>query len=477
MLGTLVVPPSQRCLAPFSAAFVMCTCFFLCWPSLASIIPSLLVRTPGKMAEKVDSKACDHAEGSQARDRAEDTDGIVGVFDSTSSGIWYAVLGVITVVALWTRLRQLDEPANVCWDEAHFGKFANYYINREFFFDVHPPLGKMTIAAAGYLTGYNGTHTFEVGNPYEDHNYLGMRFVCSLLGSMIIPFCFMSVWNLTASLTAAGLAASFLICDTGLTTLSRFILLDPPLMFFISAATCTMTFFKNVSHQPFSKVWWLWLASLGIMLSCANAVKFVGLFVILLAGVFTIWQLWDMLGDLSKSLVYIFKHFMARAMCLIALPVAMHMVFFYIHLVVVNKPGPGMAPYSSAIQTTLEGTNLAVGAMPSEVAYGAQITLKSLRLRGGYLHSHHDLYPQGVGSMIQQQVTCYDGETRDPNNVFIIKKYLEEPPQLDDEESPIELVKSGDLIRLEHAFTGRYLHAHQEPAPLSKTHYQVRCQK
>lgn len=65
------------------------------------------------------------------------------------------------------------------WDETHFGKMGSWYINRTFFFDVHPPLGKMLIGLSGLLTGYNGSYPFEKpGDKYNGTRYEGMRIVC-----------------------------------------------------------------------------------------------------------------------------------------------------------------------------------------------------------------------------------------------------------------------------------------------------------
>ena len=50
---------------------------------------------------------------------------------------------------------RLDQPNSVCWDEGHFGKHANWYLNRTFFFDLHPPLGKTSaILANNGLVNY-----------------------------------------------------------------------------------------------------------------------------------------------------------------------------------------------------------------------------------------------------------------------------------------------------------------------------------
>ena len=72
-----------------------------------------------------------------------------------------AVMAVLTYLAGASRYHGIMEPDHVCWDETHFGKHASWYINNQFFFDVHPPLGKMLIAFVGELTGYNGTFPYE----------------------------------------------------------------------------------------------------------------------------------------------------------------------------------------------------------------------------------------------------------------------------------------------------------------------------
>jgi len=400
-------------------------------------------------------------------------DGEVGVLpmpDSKALRNWWLVFGASCLLTFGTRLYKVNEPAWVCWDETHFGKMASWYINRTFFFDVHPPLGKMMIAAMGYTTGYNGTHAFEKpGDLYEDHNWLGMRGGCTLLGCAIVPFCFLTVWNFTSSLTASFLAAWLLIFDIGVLVLNRYILLDPILLFFISGSFFAMSQFRTIK-EPFTPSWWAWLTATGAMLAGAISVKFVGLFIVLYVGIFTISQLWDILGDLNQPFMYTVKHFVARAICLIAVPIALYVGIFYIHLTVLSKSGTGDGFYSSLFQSSLEGNRLYNASMPREVAYGASVSLKNHRTGGAYLHSHFHLYPEGMGAK-QQQVTTY--AHKDENNLFIIKKWNEEPPNNTDPDAIVDFVKNGDLVRLEHFTSRRNIHSHREPAPVSKRHFQV----
>lgn len=386
-----------------------------------------------------------------------------------SDRLWWSCFTIITIASFATRLYKIEEPDHVCWDETHFGKMGSWYINRTFFFDVHPPLGKMLIGLAGKLSGYNGSFPFtKPGEKYMDHNYVGMRIFCASMGALIVPFCFIATYDLSSSLVSATFASSILLLDVGLVTISQYILLDPLLLCFICASFMGSSKLSTQRLKPFSLEWTFWLAWTGFFLACSVSVKFVGLFIVTVVGLQTIAQLWTVLGDHSVSINQFFLQFVSRAFLLIAFPILLYMTFFWIHLQVLNRSGSGDGFFSSAFQSQLIGNSLYNVSMPKDVAYGAVVTLKGVKTGGGYLHSHWHLYPEGVGAR-QQQVTGYSH--KDDNNKWVIKKFDSEPSPDD----PIVLVKNGDLVRLEHVATGRNLHSHREVAPVTKKHYQVTC--
>ena len=62
---------------------------------------------------------------------------------------------------------------------------------------------------------------------------------------------------------------------------------------------------------------------------------------------------------------------------------------------------------------------------------------------------------------------------KDENNVFVIKMWNEEPPNNTDPHAIVDLIKNGDLVRLEQVTSRRNIHSHRESAPVSKRHFQV----
>ncbi|XP_063706046.1 protein O-mannosyl-transferase 2 [Culicoides brevitarsis] len=387
---------------------------------------------------------------------------------SEESSYRWLVFSIVLALTIATRFYKVTEPDHVCWDETHFGKMGSWYINRTFFFDVHPPLGKMLIGLSGLLTGYNGTYPFEKpGDKYNGTKYEGMRIFCTTLGALIIPMSYDIVYDLTRSVQAAVIASSYILFDVGMLTLNQYILLDPLLLFFMTASTLGMV--KVTKHtengNSFTVKWWLWLVFTGTMLASTISVKFVGLFVVLLVGLHTINDLWNVLSDLSLPVMHTVKQLIARAITLILWPIFLYLLFFYIHLAVLNRSGNGDGFYSSAFQSQLIGNSLHNASMPRKMAYGAVVTIKNHKTGGGYLHSHFHLYPKGVGAR-QQQITTYTH--KDDNNRWLVKPYNKDPAQ-----DTVQIVKHGDLIRLEHVQTRRNLHAHREVAPLTKKHFQV----
>ncbi|ORZ14249.1 dolichyl-phosphate-mannose--protein mannosyltransferase [Lobosporangium transversale] len=390
-------------------------------------------------------------------------------FRSRRSLPWYQsrelqIVLAITALALIVRLWAIGYPTSVVFDEVHFGGFASKYIRGRFFMDVHPPLAKMLIALTGWLFGLNPSFDFkEIGMDYIEPKvpYIPMRVMCGLMGVAVVPIAFYTVRNSGHSLHASTLAALLVLFENSLATQSRFILLDSPLILFTAFTVLAWVNFHNQRHDPFSDDWFVWLFLTGVGLGLSGSVKWVGLFIIATIGTSTINQLWLLWGDLRIPPRTWLNHFLARAVCLIVVPISVYMLMFEIHFLLLQSSGDGDGFMSAPFQMTL---GYSLKDSPLSVAYGATVTIRHQGTQGGYLHSHTSNYETGSK---QQQITLYPH--KDNNNDWIIQKRDGTIPE------SLEYIKNGDYVRLLHAQTHKRLHSHDHKAPVTENenHFEV----
>ncbi|KAM0750753.1 glycosyltransferase family 39 protein [Meredithblackwellia eburnea MCA 4105] len=388
------------------------------------------------------------------------------------------VLIGLTILGAVVRFWHLGRPSSVVFDEVHFGGFANKYIQSRFFMDVHPPLAKLLITLMAWISGFKGgSFDFkDIGREYgPDHvPYLFMRSLPATMGLLLIPLSYLTLRALQTRPTTALLGSLLVMFDNGLTTQSRFILLDSPLIFFTALSVFFWAGFSNENDTPrdrhgrvgpFSRRWWLWLTLTGLALGAVVSCKWVGLFTIATVGVLTIVQLWTLLGDVRVPIPLLAKHFLARAVCLIAVPVVFYMSMFAIHFAILSNSGEGDGFMSSEFQHTLIGHGMEDTFQ--DVMVGSHITIRHLHTQGGYLHSHPSTYP---GGSKQQQVTLYPH--RDDNNIWLILNTTKSDDIDPETHSPPTPIMNGAFVVLHHIATNKKLHSHDIRAPVTEVDYQ-----
>ncbi|KAF9530966.1 glycosyltransferase family 39 protein [Crepidotus variabilis] len=381
-----------------------------------------------------------------------------------TTGEWKLLFFVI-LIASAVRLFRLSKPNSVVFDEVHFGKFASKYIKTQYFVDVHPPLAKLLITLAGFVFGYDGQFDFkDIGKIYENVPYVAMRMLPATLGVATIPLAYLTLRALDCRATTALLASLFITFENGLVTQSRHILLDSPLVFFTALTTFFWCGFCNEDkHEPFTSSWWTWLTLSGVALGAVFSCKWVGLFTIATVGLSTIYHLWVLLGDLRVPPKLWMRHFMARALCLIVVPIVFYMAMFQIHFLILENSGEGDGFMSSEFQHTLGGRGMQDTF--ADVAVGSTVTIRHVNTQGGYLHSHAHNYP---GGSQQQQITLYPH--RDSNNDFLIFNATDDA--FDIHTQPLQYITASARIKLRHIMTEKHLHSHDHRPPVSEVDFQ-----
>ena len=126
-----------------------------------------------------------------------------------------AVLLLLSALALVTRFAMLAYPRQVVWDEHHFGKFVNGYLSGAYFFDIHPPLGKLLLALSAWAGGYDGAQTWEkIGTPIAPAvPLLALRGPSALQGSALVPLAFAAARAMGVSTAGSLLPACGVLFD------------------------------------------------------------------------------------------------------------------------------------------------------------------------------------------------------------------------------------------------------------------------
>ncbi|KAG5935876.1 hypothetical protein E4U53_000341 [Claviceps sorghi] len=380
---------------------------------------------------------------------------------------WFA-FSLTTLLAFITRFWGISHPNEVVFDEVHFGKFASFYLERSYFFDVHPPFAKLLFAFMGWLVGYDGHFHFDnIGDSYIDNKvpYVAFRALPAILGALTVSVSYLIMWESGYSVPACLLAAGLVLFDNAHVGQTRLILLDATL---VLAMACSLLFyikFYKLRHEPFSRKWWKWLILTGFALSCDISTKYVGLFAFVTIGSAVVIDLWELL-DIKRrggaiSLPSFGKHFAARAIGLIVVPFLFYLFWFQVHFAVLYRSGPGDDFMTPAFQETLSDNVMLAKAV--EIQYYDTITIKHKETKA-FLHSHYDRYPlrydDGRVSSQGQQVTGYPHN--DTNNYWQILP-------VDDDKKMGRVVKNEEIVRLRHVGTDSYLLSHDVASPYYPT--------
>lgn len=378
---------------------------------------------------------------------------------------------ILTALSFIVRFQGIDKNKSVVWDEAHFGKFGSYYIKHEFYHDVHPPLGKMLIALSEWLAGFDGNFDFESGKQYPDGmNFKFMRQFNATFGALCVPVVFFTAKTMGLNWKTVYLVTLMATLEHSFIALSKFILLDSMLLFFTLTTFACLVKLISLRKKQLTRQWSWWMLLTGLSIGCVCSIKWVGLFITVVVGLYTIMDLFEHYCSKTESRKIYYKHWAIRIINLIIIPFLFYLFCFKIHFLLLYKSGTGDASTNTLFQINLEGTKIENS--PRTIMFGSEVTIRSHGLSPNLLHSHVQLYPDGSR---QRQVTGYGHS--DSNNNWIIKfgRTTGKNLDIDGHHSNGELVpvRNGDTLRLFHVRNKCNLHSHKISSHVSKGNYEV----
>ncbi|MGD0977087.1 MAG: phospholipid carrier-dependent glycosyltransferase [Minisyncoccia bacterium] len=282
----------------------------------------------------------------------------------------HLLLIILIVATLVVHFAYYGHPNETVFDEVHFGKFISGYFTHQYFFDIHPPLGKLLISGVGYLTGFKPGFSYaEIGQKFPDNSYLWLRLLPTLAGVLLPIIIFFLALRLGISKFGSFAAGMFVTLESSLLVQSRFILLDSFLLLFGFSAL--LAYFKY--HQE-KKINYLYLA--GILGALSMSVKWTGASFL---GLIFILEAINIIRTLKeRKLLVSIGNILAAV---VVVPVVIYFSIFAVHLKLLTKSGPGDAFMTPSFQKNLVGS-----------VYAQNPNVKPIGLIGEFVELNIEMY-------------------------------------------------------------------------------------
>lgn len=246
-------------------------------------------------------------------------------------------LVVLAVAAAATRLVGITHPRAIVFDEVYFREDALRYLDGSYFFDLHPPLGKLLLAGWAKLFGVSAT--VQSTDPA-----VALRVLPALAGTALVVVFYLFLRELTASRRVATFGAALLLLDNAILVESRFILIDSMLLLFgLGALTAYLA-----SRRRTGRTHWVLLIVSALLAGMAASTKLTGLAALGVIGL--VWFVEAVRRRVSC------RRALPQAACLALVPALVYVSVFAVHFRLLTHSGPGDAFMSAQFQSTLVGS-------------------------------------------------------------------------------------------------------------------------
>jgi len=288
---------------------------------------------------------------------------------------------ILILLSFLTRFWHLESPSQVVFDEVHFGKFVSAYFTHKYYFDIHPPLGKLVIAGFAKIAGFKADFDFShIGENFDSGSLFGLRFLPALFGSIFVVLIYFLILSLGGSKKAAFFGSFLVLFDNAFLVESKFILLDIFLMFFGFLSLYLFIIAKEKENNSKKQIILYLISAISVALGFSvkwTAFSFLGLIFILI--------FLDYLRNFK------FKPFLAKGLIFTIVPLFVYLSVFAIHFKLLDQSGPGDAFMSPAFQKTLKGNSIGANVKPlSFIAKFAELNLQMYTSSANLKASHPD---------------------------------------------------------------------------------------